>query len=239
MHLSRARVPWTSFCSGTLCQHFNTAQAIVRMHAARQVPCTSASAHAPLCDGLPHHDSNLASQRVQLTNGLEHADREAILTWCCCRDAILHVCRIHRVLMQPRGNALLVGVGGSGRKSLSRLATYVAEQKCFSIEISKGYRISEFREDLKSLYRQVIVWNPLQYIYQPMQSATRLSQCCCHVHATFVKTTSASDLQAGCQNKPTVFLFDETQIVQETFLEDINNILTSGTPATFTITVIN
>lgn len=68
---------------------------------------------------------------------------------------MLHVCHIHRVLMQPRGNALLVGVGGSGRKSLSRLATYVADQKCFSIEISKGYRIIEFREDLKSLYRQV------------------------------------------------------------------------------------
>ena len=74
----------------------------------------------------------------------------------CCRDAILHVCRIHRVLMQPRGNALLVGVGGSGRKSISRLATYVADQKCFSIEISKGYRITEFREDLKTLYRQVL-----------------------------------------------------------------------------------
>lgn len=74
----------------------------------------------------------------------------------CCRDAILHVCRIHRVLMQPRGNALLVGVGGSGRKSLSRLATYVADQKCFSIEISKGYRSTEFREDLKTLYRQVL-----------------------------------------------------------------------------------
>ncbi len=34
--------------------------------------------------------------------------------------------------------------------------------------------------------------------------------------------------QAGCANKPTVFLFDETQIVYETFLEDVNNILTSG-----------
>lgn len=78
------------------------------------------------------------------------------MSWHCCRDAILHVCRIHRVLMQPRGNALLVGVGGSGRKSLSRLATYVADQKCFSIEISKGYRITEFREDLKTLYRQVL-----------------------------------------------------------------------------------
>lgn len=103
------------------------------------------------------------------------------------RDALNHVCRIHRVLMQPRGNALLVGVGGSGRKSLARLAAFVADLKCFQIEIAKNYRLAEFHEDLKSLYRQ-----------------------------------------AGVQNKPTVFLFDETQIVVETFLECINNILTSG-----------
>ncbi|GIM07381.1 hypothetical protein Vretimale_11536 [Volvox reticuliferus] len=103
------------------------------------------------------------------------------------RDALHHVCRIHRILMQPRGNALLVGVGGSGRKSLARLAAFVAELKCFTIEITKNYRQTEFREDLKGLYRQ-----------------------------------------AGCANKPTVFLFDETQIVYETFLEDVNNILTSG-----------
>lgn len=28
--------------------------------------------------------------------------------------------------------------------------------------------------------------------------------------------------------RPTVFMFDDTQVVQETFLEDINNILSSG-----------
>lgn len=33
---------------------------------------------------------------------------------------------------------------------------------------------------------------------------------------------------AGDNPKPTVFLFDDTQIVTETFLEDVNNILTSG-----------
>ena len=29
-------------------------------------------------------------------------------------------------------------------------------------------------------------------------------------------------------NKPTVFLFNDTQVVEESFLEDINNILSSG-----------
>ena len=34
--------------------------------------------------------------------------------------------------------------------------------------------------------------------------------------------------QSGVENKPTVFLFVDTQVVEEAFLEDINNILSSG-----------
>jgi dynein heavy chain len=34
--------------------------------------------------------------------------------------------------------------------------------------------------------------------------------------------------QAGVDNKPTVFIFNDTQVVEEGFLEDINNILSSG-----------
>jgi len=33
---------------------------------------------------------------------------------------------------------------------------------------------------------------------------------------------------AGVENKPTVFLFNDVQVVEEAFLEDINNILSSG-----------
>lgn len=33
---------------------------------------------------------------------------------------------------------------------------------------------------------------------------------------------------AGAKNEDTVFLFTDTQIVQEEFLEDINNMLNSG-----------
>ena len=65
------------------------------------------------------------------------------------RDAIEHVTRIIRVIRKPRGNMFLIGIGGSGRQSLARLASYICEYKVFQIEVTKTYRINEFRDDLR------------------------------------------------------------------------------------------
>jgi dynein heavy chain len=101
------------------------------------------------------------------------------------KDALEHLTKIHRIIRFPRGNALLVGFGGSGKQSLTKLATYTAGYGIFSINLQRGYKEKEFREDLQRLYGLLCL-------------------------------------------KPTTFLFTDSHIVEEGFLELVNNMLTIG-----------
>uniref|UniRef100_A0A8C5XER9 Dynein axonemal heavy chain 9 n=1 Tax=Microcebus murinus TaxID=30608 RepID=A0A8C5XER9_MICMU len=87
-----------------------------------------------------------------LVEALEsHNEVNTVMDLVLFEDAMHHVCHINRILESPRGNALLVGVGGSGKQSLTRLAAFISSMDVFQITLRKGYQTPDFKVDLASL----------------------------------------------------------------------------------------
>jgi dynein heavy chain len=79
--------------------------------------------------------------------------------------AVKHITRITRALSLPRGNLLMVGVGGSGKQSLTRLATFVAGYDYANIVISKGFGVNQLFDAIRDQYMQSALKKPVTFVF--------------------------------------------------------------------------
>jgi dynein heavy chain len=87
----------------------------------------------------------------------EYNEQFAAMALVLFEDAICHVCRIARITDNPCGNALLVGVGGSGKQSLANLATFCNGQDLLRILVNQSYGMADLKLDLMEFYKKAAV----------------------------------------------------------------------------------
>ena len=91
-----------------------------------------------------------------LLNGAldEYNETNAAMNLVLFEDAMRHVCRISRIIESSGGHALMVGVGGMGKQSLARLATFVNGFSAFQVVITARYNVNDLKADLQIMYRK-------------------------------------------------------------------------------------
>ena len=118
-----------------------------------EMPTTRPSVYEPVPGGAPALATRVDAL-VSSTRAATRAAAAATPRLVLFDDAVAHVTRTARVLATPRGHAVLVGVGGSGKQSVARVAAAAAGVTVFQPAASaRGYGQAAFFEDLKTLYR--------------------------------------------------------------------------------------
>ena len=115
---------------------------------------------------------NMEVLKRSLENQLDqYNESNAIMNLVLFEQAMFHVTRIARILMFPGGNALLVGVGGSGKQSLSKLAAFICGYQTVQLSMTSEFSVMDLKENLKDLYRKAGVkpGDPLMFLLTDSQ----------------------------------------------------------------------
>ena len=83
----------------------------------------------------------------------EYNESFATMNLVLFRDAVMHVTRIMRIIQNTDGNALLIGVGGSGKKSLCKLASFINEYQVKQLHMPAEYSTQVLLDQLQELMR--------------------------------------------------------------------------------------
>jgi dynein heavy chain len=68
--------------------------------------------------------------------------------------AMEHITKIAKIIYLPCGNALLVGVGGSGKQSLAKLSAFILGYDVVRIMVTTQYKMIDLKTDIQSFYQK-------------------------------------------------------------------------------------
>lgn len=100
----------------------------------------------------------------------EYNDMKAQMNLVLFDQAIEHVCRITRMIELPSGHALLVGVGGSGKQSLARLASFIIGYELEQMVVTQSFNMNDLRNFLSEMYRKIAKPNSSVRVYMVTDS---------------------------------------------------------------------
>ena len=84
---------------------------------------------------------------------LEYNESFAMMDLVLFEQAAEHITRISRIIMNPQGNAMLIGVGGSGKQSLSRLAAFISGFEVKQVQISGSFKVDDLLEAFRDMFK--------------------------------------------------------------------------------------
>ena len=119
-------------------------------------------------------------------------------------QAIEHICRIARTLVLAGGHALLVGVGGSGKQSLARLAAFLTGE-CLASSLILLLVVCEY--DYMKYLSTITGLEPVTLTVTVSYGPSEL-----------LKDIAGLYIKAGLKAKPIALILTDWQIMDEKFL---------------------
>jgi dynein heavy chain len=95
-----------------------------------------------------------ALRKVVDSKLVDYNESNAMMDLVLFEQAAEHIARISRIISNPSGNAMLIGVGGSGKQSLSRLAAFINGYEVRQLQVTGSFRVDDLLEAFREIFKQ-------------------------------------------------------------------------------------
>eukprot|EP01062_Namystynia_karyoxenos_P055679 TRINITY_DN4670_c0_g1_i3.p1 TRINITY_DN4670_c0_g1~~TRINITY_DN4670_c0_g1_i3.p1 ORF type:complete len:4935 (+),score=2334.99 TRINITY_DN4670_c0_g1_i3:176-14806(+) len=102
-----------------------------------------------------YSDNNIEDVRQHIRGKLKvFAEEEMDVQLVVFDSVVEHILRIDRIIRQPLGHMLLVGVAGAGKTVLSKFVSWHSGMTIFQIKAHRKYTILDFEADLRQVLKR-------------------------------------------------------------------------------------